>query len=174
MSINISPTQPTYSSISSDFELLLFKIRDLPSKDQLIFLHFMVRKIEAEKNNLGINHEDEDSGEGASTRCISYDKSVGQASKDKDEYLGPLTKRRAVHECDFAVGGSENIAPSEYLVKRHSAEVPRLQEQKPAIQKKDEAERRNKCLICGKSHRSEVALYVHLKSHHDAGETTLR
>ena len=182
MSFNTAPPLPLYSSISSDFELLLSKIRELPAKDMATLLHFMLRKIEAEKNNLGIDHEDEDSGEGASAsaRCTSSDKAVvcyGQASKEKDEYLRPLIKRRAVHKCDFAGGGCEYTAPSAHIVKRHSAEVHQLPKQIATIRKKDEAERRNKCPICGKSHRSEIALHVHLKSHNgdnDAGEATLR
>ena len=180
---------PHYNSIYSDFELLLTKIMKLPgTEERITLINLMACRIKAEKNNLEGAREGHDCSKDVVTNalCESSDVSIvrnhGESASMDEECLGPPKKRRAVHGCP--ISECEYTAPSAYLIKRHIEELHQSHQAvlrqkvvrvKPRMPAKEEG--RHDCHLCGRAHRSEIALHVHVKAHHgdhEAGRIILR
>ena len=162
---------PHYTSIISDFELLLTKIKKLPWKEErLKLINYMACRIQAEKNNPEASRARKREGQDCS----------------KDECLGPPKKMRSAHGCP--ISECEYTASSAYLVKRHIEELHPTHQHQAVLRQNStgdvvkqrmaaKEERRHECHLCGRAHRSEIALHVHVKAHHgdnEAGRKILR
>ena len=181
--IDMSQDADPFTSIYSDFELLLTELWKLPEKAmQITAINYMYLRIQNEKNNLDSQREDREGRK--DTRCYKYPdvSNVGKygqlASMDEDCH-GPQKEERAVHgytdlKCKYTSSCGS-------LVKRHmDGEHPSHQRHQVVprptsirINRNIQAngERRHECHICGKSHRSEISLHVHLKAYHRDKET---
>ena len=91
------------------------------------------------------------------------------------ECLGPRWKRRPIHGCP--ISECEYIAPSACLVKRHIEDLhqsgqalPRQKSNSVNPRMPAKEERRHECHLCGRAHRSEIALHVHMKAQHSDNE----
>ena len=183
---------PHSTSILSDFELLLTKIKKLPGKEERIkLINHMACRIQAEKNNLEAFRTREREGQACSkdvvnkAQCEYSDIDHGQFSST-DECLSPPKKVPAVDGCP--ISECEYTASSAYLVKRHIEELHPSHQHQAVLRQKStgdvvkqrmaaKEERRHECHLCGRAHRSEIALHVHVKAQHgdnEAGRKILR
>ena len=187
MSEDLDPSSCT--SIYSDFELLIAKIMRLPGKEvRATLIKYMACRISAEIYNLEEIRDGQDCSKGViNALCESSGvlavSNIGQSAL-KEECLGSPKTRCAdavrgcpISECEFT-------SSSAYLVKRHIDELHQshmavLTLKSTSVKPKMlvRKERRHECNLCGKTHRSEIALHVHVKAHlgdDEGGSTILR